>query len=117
MEFPHLMQLVDNNQFDTIYHEHFSYLSFHTVKKIFESRGSNYLMWKKYLRMEVHYESMPVIRKTRKDNISKCRSVIKKGRGQRDTELEYYENFQEKALKVKLDFLEFLTNQKKLGKR
>ena len=37
MEFPHLMQLVDNNQFDTIYHEHFSYLSFYTVKKIFES--------------------------------------------------------------------------------
>ena len=39
MEFPHLMQLVDNNQFDTIYHEHFSYLSFHTVKQIFESQG------------------------------------------------------------------------------
>ena len=35
MEFPHLMQLVDNNQFDTIYHEHFSYLSFHTVKANF----------------------------------------------------------------------------------
>jgi 2-polyprenyl-3-methyl-5-hydroxy-6-metoxy-1,4-benzoquinol methylase len=34
MEFPHLMQLVDNNQFDTIYHEHFSYLSFHTVNQI-----------------------------------------------------------------------------------
>ena len=39
MEFPHLMQLVDNNQFDTIYHEHFSYLSFHTVNQIFESQG------------------------------------------------------------------------------
>ena len=39
MEFPHLMQLIDNNQFDTIYHEHFSYLSFHTVKQIFESQG------------------------------------------------------------------------------
>ena len=39
MEFPHLMQLVDNNQFDTIYHEHFSYLSFYTVAKIFESLG------------------------------------------------------------------------------
>src|SRR5271154_3504401 len=38
MEFPHLMQLIDNNQFDTIYHEHFSYLSFSTVKKIFESQ-------------------------------------------------------------------------------
>ncbi len=39
MEFPHLVQLVDNNQFDTIYHEHFSYLSFYTVKQIFEAQG------------------------------------------------------------------------------
>ena len=39
MEFPHLMQLVDNNQFDTIYHEHFSYLSLYTVKQIFEAAG------------------------------------------------------------------------------
>ena len=39
MEFPHLMQLVDNNQFDTIYHEHFSYLSFYTVQQIFTSQG------------------------------------------------------------------------------
>jgi 2-polyprenyl-3-methyl-5-hydroxy-6-metoxy-1,4-benzoquinol methylase len=39
MEFPHLQQLVDNNQFDTIYHEHFSYLSFTTVQKIFGSQG------------------------------------------------------------------------------
>ena len=38
MEFPHLMQLIDNNQFDTIYHEHFSYLSFHTVRQIFEAQ-------------------------------------------------------------------------------
>src|SRR5207244_116252 len=34
LEFPHVMQLVENNQFDTIYHEHFSYLSFYTIKKI-----------------------------------------------------------------------------------
>src|ERR1700745_2338087 len=39
IEFPHLMQLVDNNQFDTIYHEHFSYLSFYTVQQIFRSQG------------------------------------------------------------------------------
>ena len=39
MEFPHLMRLIENNQFDTIYHEHFSYLSFTTVKKIFEKAG------------------------------------------------------------------------------
>jgi 2-polyprenyl-3-methyl-5-hydroxy-6-metoxy-1,4-benzoquinol methylase len=35
MEFPHLLQLIKNNQFDTIYHEHFSYFSFLTVQKIF----------------------------------------------------------------------------------
>ena len=39
MEFPHLLQLVNQNQFDTIYHEHFSYLSFTTVEKIFVHHG------------------------------------------------------------------------------
>jgi len=39
MEFPHLMRLIEKNQFDTIYHEHFSYFSFSTVKKIFEYHG------------------------------------------------------------------------------
>ena len=39
MEFPHLIRLVENNQFDTIYHEHFSYLSFGTVRQIFASQG------------------------------------------------------------------------------
>ena len=35
MEFPHLLRLIQENQFDTIYHEHFSYLSFTTVEQIF----------------------------------------------------------------------------------
>ncbi|HET6348293.1 MAG TPA: class I SAM-dependent methyltransferase [Candidatus Krumholzibacteria bacterium] len=39
MEFPHLMQLVEHNQFDTIYHEHFSYFSFTTVEKVFAAHG------------------------------------------------------------------------------
>ncbi len=39
MEFPHLLQLMRHNQFDTIYHEHFSYLSLLTVEKIFEHHG------------------------------------------------------------------------------
>ncbi|HYM36681.1 MAG TPA: class I SAM-dependent methyltransferase, partial [Steroidobacteraceae bacterium] len=39
MEFPHLLQLMDQNQFDTIYHEHFSYLSFATVEQIFAHHG------------------------------------------------------------------------------
>ncbi len=39
MEFPHLMRLVEENQWDTIYHEHFSYLSFLTVSRVFEAHG------------------------------------------------------------------------------
>jgi 2-polyprenyl-3-methyl-5-hydroxy-6-metoxy-1,4-benzoquinol methylase len=39
IEFPHLLQLITQNQFDTIYHEHFSYFSFLTVEKVFASHG------------------------------------------------------------------------------
>jgi SAM-dependent methyltransferase len=39
MEFPHLLQLIENTQFDTIYHEHFSYLSFSVVERIFAHHG------------------------------------------------------------------------------
>lgn len=39
MEFPHLLKLMVFNQFDTIYHEHFSYLSLHTVERIFSAHG------------------------------------------------------------------------------
>src|SRR5438445_2867329 len=39
MEFPHLQRLMEENQFDTIYHEHFSYFSFVTVEKIFGAHG------------------------------------------------------------------------------
>jgi hypothetical protein len=39
MEFPHLLKLVEDRQFDTIYHEHFSYFSFHTVRQVFAAHG------------------------------------------------------------------------------
>ena len=39
MEFPHLLRLIDEGQFDTIYHEHFSYFSFHTVRRVFAAHG------------------------------------------------------------------------------
>jgi 2-polyprenyl-3-methyl-5-hydroxy-6-metoxy-1,4-benzoquinol methylase len=39
MEFPHLMRLIDENQWDTIYHEHFSYLSFTTAARVFAAHG------------------------------------------------------------------------------
>lgn len=39
MEFPHLQQLIDNNQFDTVYHEHFSYFSFLSAERVFAAHG------------------------------------------------------------------------------
>lgn len=39
LEFPHLLRLLEEHQFDTIYHEHFSYFSFHTVSKVLEAHG------------------------------------------------------------------------------
>src|SRR2546423_15133540 len=39
MEFPHLLELIRHNQFDTIYHEHFSYFSFITVEQVFAKHG------------------------------------------------------------------------------
>src|SRR6185437_2886965 len=65
MEFPHLMQLVDNNQFDTIYHEHFSYLSFQTVSKIFESQD---LVMFDVEEIPTHGGSLRIFAKHRKDN-------------------------------------------------
>ena len=38
-EFPHLLRLIEENQFDTIYHEHFSYLSLTAVERVFERNG------------------------------------------------------------------------------
>ena len=48
MEFPHLLKLMIFNQFDTIYHEHFSYLSLQTVQKFLLRMGSRFLMLMKF---------------------------------------------------------------------
>ncbi len=118
MEFPHLMQLVDNNQFDTIYHEHFSYLSFYTVKQIFESQGLEMFDVEE---LPTHGGSLRIYAK-HKEDASKTISenvfnLIKKETDKGLHGLSYYDNFQQKAFKVKLDLIEFLINQKKAGKK
>ena len=118
MEFPHLMQLIDNNQFDTIYHEHFSYLSFYTVKQIFESSGLELFDVEE---IPTHGGSLRIYAKHKKDDsksISKnVDGLLQKEVGRGINSLDYYKNFQPKALKVKLDFIDFLIKQKKAGKK
>lgn len=118
MEFPHLMQLVDNNQFDTIYHEHFSYLSFYTVKQIFEAQELEIFDVEE---LPTHGGSLRIFAK-HKDDITKQIServdgILQKEKAKGMRELSYYENFQQKALKVKLDVTDFLIEQKRASKK
>lgn len=118
MEFPHLVQLIDNNQFDTIYHEHFSYLSFTTVKKIFESVGLELFDVDE---IPTHGGSLRIYAKHREDNSRKISLnvglLLNKEKEKGVLEINYYRGFQQKAVKIKLSFLDFLIEKKRLGKR
>jgi hypothetical protein len=118
MEFPHLMQLVDNNQFDTIYHEHFSYLSFHTVKRIFESRG---LVLFDVEELPTHGGSLRIYachQENKGQQVSpRVATLLNKEAAAGMTTLAYYDNFQQKALDVKMELTEFLILQKRQGKK
>lgn len=118
MEFPHLMQLVDNNQFDTIYHEHFSYLSFHTVQQIFASQGLELFDVDE---IPTHGGSLRIYAKHKEDKSKQISlnvaALLEKENQKGLTSLEYYNNFQQKALKVKLAITEFLIQQKRSNKK
>lgn len=118
MEFPHLMQLVENNQFDTIYHEHFSYLSLNTVKQIFESQGLELFDVDE---ISTHGGSLRIYAKHIEDRSKpisgKVATLLKKELDKGMNTLSWYDNFQQKATKIKLDLLDFLIQQKRNGKK
>lgn len=117
MEFPHLLRLIQENQFDTIYHEHFSYLSLLTVEKIFAKHG---LVLFDVEELPTHGGSLRIYAKHQADTskeISKRvqdlkNKEIKAGLDQ----LKTYQQFQEKAVKVKKGLLKFLEDAKAQGK-
>src|SRR5688572_4096865 len=118
MEFPHLLQLVENCQFDTIYHEHFSYLSFTTVKKIFEAHALELFDVEE---QPTHGGSLRIFAKHKKDpnkQISpRVKEMLLKESAAGITTLEYYQNFQRRVDTIKYKFLSFLLDQKKAGKK
>ena len=118
MEFPHLMRLVEGNQFDTIYHEHFSYLSLCAVSKIFEKQR---LTIYDVDELPTHGGSLRIYAKhTDNTNIPIAENVYKLLDIERDKgmfTLEYYEGFQAKVNRVKLDFVDFLITQQRNGKK
>jgi len=118
MEFPHLMQLVANNQFDTIYHEHFSYLSFHTVRKIFESLGLELFDVEE---LPTHGGSLRIYAQHKALGIqpvsSQVDALLQKELEAGMTSMAYYSHFQDKAFGVKLELTDFLIRQKLAGKK
>jgi SAM-dependent methyltransferase len=117
LEFPHLMRLIENNQFDTIYHEHFSYLSLSTVKKIFFSVGLRIFNVEE---VTTHGGSLRVYGCHTDDARPTTNAVIDLLANEENFglgTLKVYQSFQIKANKVKNDFLFFLIEQKRLGKK
>lgn len=118
MEFPHLLQLVENNQFDTIYHEHFSYLSLHTAQMIF---GAHDLTVFDVEEIPTHGGSLRIFAKHAEnkdlETAANVEKLLTKEKEFGLLELDYYADFQRKAERVKYDFLAFLIEQKRAGKK
>jgi len=117
-EFPHIMRLVDGNQFDTIYHEHFSYFSLHTVKRIFEHNG---LAVFDVEELPTHGGSLRVYAQ-RRDTGSRAAASSVAGLLKREADAGmmtsgYYAGFQAKADKVTNDLVAFLVKARREGKK
>jgi len=116
-EFPHLLNLISQNQFDTIYHEHFSYLSFGTVLNIFAKNGLNVFDVEK---LGTHGGSLRVFAQRSDTGVhptsAKVEELIYEENSAGMTNIAFYKGFQEHAEKVKNDFLRFLIDKKSDGK-
>ena len=116
-EFPHLFNLVANNQFDTIYHEHYSYLSLTAVTNIFDKNGLNVFDVEE---VPTHGGSLRVYAQRAQGTRARSttvKSLLDRERAAGMTTDAYYAGFQSRTDKVKNDFLSFLLDAKRNGKK
>jgi 2-polyprenyl-3-methyl-5-hydroxy-6-metoxy-1,4-benzoquinol methylase len=117
-EFPHLLRLMNENQFDTIYHEHFSYLSLTSVMRMFAQNG---LAVFDVEEIPTHGGSLRVFAQRATADArpvsDRVGSVLQREVAQGLTKAATYADFQLKAEKVKDDFVYFLIDAKRRGKR
>jgi SAM-dependent methyltransferase len=117
LEFPHLMRLIEHTQFDTVYHEHFSYLSLYTTSRIFAQAGLR--IWD-VEELPTHGGSLRVYGCHADDPRNETPAVInllteEEQRGMR--QLSAYHYFQDKADRIKNDLLAFLLEQKRANRK
>jgi hypothetical protein len=117
LEFPHLMQLIEHSQFDTVYHEHFSYLSLHTVNRVFAFCGLR--IWN-VEELPTHGGSLRIygchsndVRETQTSVTNLLQEEADRGL----QSLQTYQDFQRRAEKIKDDLLTFLIDEKRNGKK
>jgi SAM-dependent methyltransferase len=117
MEFPHLQRLIEENQFDTIYHEHFSYLSFSTVNRIFAYHGLTLFDVEE---LSTHGGSLRIYAR-HDDDLTKpvsdqAHALLKRELDLGMETVDYYKNFEEKVKETKRKLLDFLIRKKREGK-
>ena len=115
-EFPHLLNLVIKKQFDTIYHEHYSYLSLIAVKKIFEANGLHIFDIDE---LPTHGGSLRIY--AQRDNVKHYKvsdavhDVYKKEIQHGVNTLDFYKDFQIKSEEIKFNLLSFLIEARSKG--
>jgi SAM-dependent methyltransferase len=116
-EFPYLPNLVRENQFDTIYHEHYSYLSLTAVERIFRANGLTVI---DVAHLTTHGGSIRVFAQRADANAPQGRAVSGMLTQERDAGLmtaEFYAGFQPRAEAAKYALLAFLLEQKQAGRK
>ncbi len=118
MEFPHLLRLMQENQFDTIYHEHFSYFSYLSVRAVFERHDLTIFDVDE---LPTHGGSLRIYARHREDE-SKPVSAVVNELAEREKQagletLDAYSSFAEQVKETKRSLLEFLISVKRAGKQ
>ena len=118
IEFPHLMRLMQENQFDTIYHEHFSYFSFITAEKIFAAHGLTLFDVEE---LKSHGGSLRIFGRHVEDTPKAVTAKVEDLRAREETagytRLETYQSFAEQVKETKRALLDFLIKAKRAGKQ
>ncbi len=118
VEFPHLLQLLENNEFDTIYHEHFSYYSFTTAEKIFAHHG---LTLFDVDEIPIHGGTLRIYARHEDDSTKNITDDVHKLKAREKdlgyTNLDVYTQFKTKVMETKRDILEFAIRAKREGKQ
>jgi SAM-dependent methyltransferase len=116
LEFPHLMRLIEHTQFDTVYHEHFSYLSLHTVCRIFAQAGLR--IWD-VEELSTHGGSLRVYgchAGDGRDEGATVEALLDEETRRGLQRLSGYFEFQPRAERIKNELLGFLIEQKRAGR-